>query len=507
MTPATPARNNDLKAVLILLVAAVVFFHLATALTGHGRFRDIHLGAALHYAQTRIALSNTVIVGFNATDTPTIQELPVWQAVTALVFKALGTWWGWGNVVSLLLFLPCLYPLYHIARTQVGEREALWGLCFFLAEPLVFVESGEASPDGFSLATCLWFLYFSVKLIGEPGLKWLGPAAISGALAATFKLPFFMATGLGAAFYLWQQHGLEFRRLVWLGAAGGFASVMFLLWTHYTDTAQANAVFPLVDLRVAKGTTMAFWYFGDLKYRLSPTIWFKGGFRIFTALLGSFALFGLVVLGGRNKPGNLAAKGLLLGAVVTTLVFFHLVLHHWHYYLMFAPAVAMLGAAGWVAVEAKFSPGPGRSGWLALFAALLLALGLGQGLLGMRGLTFDNFTPRMSALIRQHTDPADKLVIIGGGWGGEELMRSDRRGLSAWDAHIFDRPADLARLKSLGFNKVVLLNESPFQNAIQIVNPGQTDIPRKRYVDALTPQVEGWPTVFQTEDILIKAIP
>jgi hypothetical protein len=358
-----------------------------------------------------------------------------------------------------------------------------------------------------SLATCLWFLYFSLKLIREPGLKWLVPAAILGALAATFKLPFFMATGLAATFLLWQQHGMNRRRLVWLGLAGGFASVVFFLWTHYTDAAQANAEFPFVDLRVTKGPTMVFWYFGDLKYRLSPTIWFKGGFRIFTALLGSFALVGLVVLGIRNKPGNPAAKGLLLGAVVTTLIFFHLVLHHWHYYLMFAPAVAMLAAAGWVAVEAKFSPGQGRSTWLVVFGALVIGVSLGQGLLGMRGLTFDTFTPRMSALIRQHTDPADKLVIIGGGWGGEELMRSDRRGLTAWDGHIFDRPADLARLKALGFDKVVFLNESPFQNAIQIVNPGQTDIPRKRYVDALTPQVEGWPTVFQAEDILIKAIP
>ena len=313
-----------------------------------------------------------------------------------------------------------------------------------------------------------------------------------------------MAAGLTAGFLIWHQHGLDIPRLARLAVAGGFAAGVFLGWTHYTDAAQAHAEFPFVDLRLAKGTTMAFWYFGDWHYRLSPGIWFKGGYRIFTALLGSYALAVVVWLGWRAKTGHPTAKFGLLGAALTTLVFFHLVLHHWHYYLMFAPGVAMLGAAGWAWVEANWNPGPGR---MVCLAGLLLGLSLGQGLFGMRALTFDKYTARMSAIIQQHTDPTDKLVIIGGGWGGEELMRSGRQGLSAWDGKIFDRPADLARLKSLGYDKVVLLSESPFQNAIQIVNPGQTDIPRKLYQEALTPLVESWPTVFQTEDVLIKVIP
>ena len=507
MRPNASAHNSDLKACLGLLVAATVLFHVGTALMGHGRFRDIHLGTALHYARTQFDLAHTIIVGFNATNTPTIQELPVWQALAGLAFKCLGGWWGWANLVSLLLFLPCLYPLYQIARMGLGERESWWVLIFFLAQPLIFLEAGEASPDGMSLAASVWFLYFSLKLLREPGWKWLLPAALLGCLAAVFKLPFFMAAGLAAALVLLKEHGVCRRRLALLGAAGGLSAAFFLLWTHYTDAAQAGAEFPLVDLRVGHGSTMMFWYFGDLKYRLSPVIWLKGGLRIFTALLGSFSLAGLVLLGWRVKPGNPAAKAILLGAVLTTLVFFHLVLHHWHYYLMYAPAVALLCASGWSLVEAKFTPPSGRSGWLTVLAGLLMVLSLGQGLVGMKALTFDNYTPKMCTFIRQYTTSADKLVVIGGGWGGEELIRTDRQGLSAWTAKIFDRPEDLARLKALGFDKVVLLSQSPFLNAIQIVNPGQTDIPRQTYHDLLTPRVEGWPTLFQTDDILIKSIP
>lgn len=511
MTQANHTNNDaaqrsshwDLKILLLLLLGSVVLYHVSTALLGHGRMRDIHLGTALHYAQTQIDLAHTIIVGFNATDSPTIQELPAWQAITGLVFKTLGTWWGWGNVVSLVLFLPCLYPLFQLARMYLGEREAWWALCFFLAEPLIFLESGEASPDSFSLATTIWFAYCLFQLVRKPGFKWLVPATLLGCLAAVFKLPFFMMAGLAAGLGLLLNHGFCVRRILWLSVTGGVSAVAFFAWTHYTDAPQANAVFPFVDLRVGHGTNMMFWYFGDLQYRLKPIILVKGAMRIFTSLLGSYCLFGLVLLGWRSRPQNPVAKSLLLGSVLTTLVFYHLVLHHWHYYMMYAPGVALLVAAGWATLETRFLPSLRLTG----LAGFLLILCLGQGLLGMRAFSFDEYTPKMSELIKQNTAPTDKLVVIGGGWGGEELIRTGRKGLSAWDAKIFDRPEDLAKLKALGFNKVVLLSESPFENAIQIVNPGQTGLPRIRYEKFMTPLAASWPTVFQNEDILIKTIP
>jgi hypothetical protein len=144
---------------------------------------------------------------------------------------------------------------------------------------------------------------------------------------------------------------------------------------------------------------------------------------------------------------------------------------------------------------------------MCFFVSVLIGLSLLQGLMAMRELTYDPYPAQMADIIRQHTATTDKLVITGGGWGGEQLFRSHRQGLSAWSAHIFDRPEDLAKLKSLGYNKLVMVSESPFQNAVQVVNPGQAGIPRKFYRESLTPQVEQWPTLVQTEDILIKEIP
>ena len=52
-----------------------------------------------------------------------------------------------------------------------------------------------------------------------------------------------------------------------------------------------------------------------------------------------------------------------------------------------------------------------------------------------------------------------------------------------------------------------MLSDSPFQNAIEVVNPGQAGTPRELYRTQLTPLVENWPVVLQTDDILIKDIP
>jgi hypothetical protein len=296
------------------------------------------------------------------------------------------------------------------------------------------------------------------------------------------------------------------KRLAILAVVGMVSGAVFVALTHYTDTLNAGALFPLVDLRLTQGPTMVFWYFGDWHYRLSAGNWIKGGWRALTALTGSFAMVGLILIALANRKGNPLARHLLAGALLTTLVFTHLVLHHWHYYLMFAPAVALLCAEGVAVFETKFaSPGPIPG--FSLLIAGLIGLSLLQGLMGMRSLTYDPYPARIAQAIREHTSSADKLVIVGGGWGGELLFRAGRPGLSVWDAHIFDAPENLAKLKALGYNKLVMVSESPFQNAVRVVNPGQTTTPREGYRQHLTPMAEAWPTTLQTDDLLIKEIP
>ena len=502
-------KNRDLAVVFAGLLVLAAGFHLGMALKGYGLFRDQHLGVALHYAVTQIDLRHTIIPGFNANDTPTIQELPVWQAAAALAFKGLGCWWGWANLVSLALFLPCLYPLFRIARQFYGERAAWWTLIVFLCQALVFCYAGEASTDGFSLAVTIWFWFACVRLLAAT-LIWFAPAVALGVLAATAKLPFFMAAGLGALLLLLQAHGFDWRKLSALAGVGVLSGIVFLAWTHYTDRLQAGAEFPFVDLRLGhetRGVSMNFWYFGDLHYRLNPANWIKAGWRIANDIFGSFSLIALFVGALVSRRTHPAAGFFLAGAVLTTLIFTHLVLHHHHYYLMFTPAIALLVATAVTGVESFLTQQGFRPALVTGVAASLLLAGLLQGLVAFKALSLDAFPRNVAANIGCHTSPTDKLLIINGGWGGEQLMRTGRRGLSIWSADILDDPANFARLKQLGYNRLVMISDSPFQNAIQIVNPGQTGIPRVLARDALTPTVDKWPTAFATDDLIIKEIP
>lgn len=500
--------NGHLLLLVCVLFGAAVVFHLASAAKGHSFYRDQHLGAALVYARGHIDLLRPIIVGFNATGTPTPQEPPFWQAAAALAFKALGPWWGWANVVSLALFATSFVPLFLLAQDFFGSRAAWWTLVFFLAQPIVFVYSGTAGTDGFSLATAIWFLYCAMGLLKNPSALWWLATVFAGSLAATAKMPFFLTAGLACFFLTLGFHRNSPLPWLFLGSAAVVIGGVFFAWTHYTDRCTAGAEFPFDDLRVSD-KQMFLWYFGDLHYRLSPGNWIKGAWRMLNACFGSFALVGLCGYALFFVRGNPFAKLLLLGGVTTTLIFTHLVLHHTHYYLMFAPPIAMLCGLAAADLEKKV---PFASGWKTTLglAGVLLVLGLSllQGLIGVRVvLVYDNYPHDMAALVDQYTAPTDKLLIEGGGWGGNMLILAQRDGLSIWNTKICEDATNFARLRQLGFNKLVMISEPPLTAAVEKSNPGQTHAVRESYRQFLTPVARDWPTLFESDDILIKQIP
>jgi hypothetical protein len=71
---------------------------------------------------------------------------------------------------------------------------------------------------------------------------------------------------------------------------------------------------------------------------------------------------------------------------------------------------------------------------------------------------------------------------------------------------LLETDADLRRLKELGFNKLVLLSESPVRFAITAVNPGSKRT-RVYYPASVSPKVDAWPVVYRSADVLIREIP
>ena len=515
------SKPPSLVPLVVTLFALIVAFHLGNALLGKPLFLGSHLGTALEYARGPINLLRPVIVGFNATGTPTAPELPLWQAAAGLAFKATGsTWYGWANLVSLLAFATALWPFFQLARHYVGERAAWWGTAFFLTQPLIVLWAGLASTEAFCQVLAIWYLFFADKMIRTGNAWWWLPTTLLAALSAVSKVPFFMAAGLCSVFLLMVNGVRPWRTWGLLAGAGVVAVGLFAAWTHHTGNLAAQAEYPYYELRLSHSPLLVWWCFGDWHFRLSPGPWIKGGWRFLHATLGSLPLIALLVP-ALLRAGNRLPKLWLLATFLTTLVFTHLVLEHWHYYLMCCPAVALLcGAtlARWEPFWAQEMPAT----WLRLaLAGGVLVLSAIEGVISMKvAINYDYYPQKIAALLQQYTKPEDKLIFYDSArWSGEELFRSGRKGLCVYSLEglkgvntvkglydLLGNQADLRRLKSLGYNKLVLMSESPVQVAVQAVNPGSK---RQRfcYPATISPTVDAWPVVYRSEDILIKEIP
>ena len=500
-------RNRLLICAVVGFFALITLLHLASAWAGHSFYRDQHLGTALEYARGQIDLLHPRIVGFNANDVPTLLEFPLWQGLAAAVFKVAGLWFGWANLLSLAIFAAGLVPLHRLATSYLGERGAWWTLLFFLAQPLLIVIAGQASADGLSLACSMWFLYSADRLLRTARLAWLLPATTFGILTATLKLPLFMCVGFTSFFLLLWQAPRSPRHWVLLGTVGLVSGLTFFLWTRYTNHWIELAEYPLESLKVTYGSPAWDWYFGSWSFRLNPVNWAKGGWAALNSIFGSFVLVALAawsLIFSRNRLAQLWFHGALL----TTLVFTHLVLVHRHYFILYSPAVALLAAGAVLRLEELFHSRGWREHLMPVASALLLFLAAVQGLLGIEVvLNYDNYPHRMAAVLRENTNKEEKVVIQGGGWGGEMLILAQRAGLSVLNTKLFEDPRTHDRLLKLGYTKLVLVSESPLLHALQKTNPGSQDRERTSYRKTMLPALEAWPTVLETEDILIKQLP
>jgi len=393
-------------------------------------------------------------------------------------------------------------------RGWANERTAWWAVVAFLAQPLIIFTSGQASADGLSLVFALWASYGLIRLVECGGWKWWLVATVAGVLSASAKLPLYFASGVFSAVYLAWTNPWDKRRWGLLIASGVIASGFFFAWNRACEGILTQADFPFVNLSLKDNPTMWRWYFGDWAYRLDPANYIKAGWAALNVLLGSFALVAVVVAGlkMRCRMGPLAA---LAGAVVTTMIFSHLVLVHRHDYVLFSLPVALLLGHG-IAILERAIAGDGEMKKILFSATALGALTLAgiQGLMGMEIVqNYDPYPKAMAELIQKHSGPEDKILIQGGGWGGNTLMLAGLPGLTIWTDKVLDEPSKIAELKKMGFTKLVMLSESPLLWSLKKTNPGAADLDRESYRKTWSPLIDVWPTEVETEDILIKTIP
>jgi hypothetical protein len=143
-----------------------------------------------------------------------------------------------------------------------------------------------------------------------------------------------------------------------------------------------------------------------------------------------------------------------------------------------------------------------------LVGVLLLVVSLVQGLIGREiVLQFDPYPKTIARQLAEKTSPQDRLLIVGGGWGGEALFRSNRQGLSIWNTRFLEDPANLHKAQELGFTKLVIVRESPLQVALQKTNPGGANYAGEPFSRCLSPVADGFPVLYEDEQLMIRKIP
>jgi hypothetical protein len=489
----------------LVFITLLWLYAIGWALIGHPIFRDQHLGAAIEYSTNGIDLLRPVIPGFNATGTGTPQEFPIWQALASIFMDGLGGWWGGATIASLILFTIFLPAFYKTAQWEAGPLAAAIAIPLLLSQPIVFHLAGGAQTDGFSLALLLGFIWSTENLRRNPApLSWIACAVLAALLAIT-KMPFLMVGGFAAAiFLLFQKDPLK--QWLLLASVGMFALVVFLPWNSWCDAEIARAEFKYRALTIRE---IPEWFFGSLAYRLDPANYIKAGWRALGCLWGSFVLVGLTIYGLYLRPKSLGSA-LLIGAILVTLIFTKIVLIHRHYYLMFAPAMALLNCYALTDLAGRIQFPNRKSIILASTSAtIVLLLSLLQGLMSIEALTLtaDPHMKNLGATIKAQTTPQDRILIINGGWGGNLLIHANRQGLSIDTIENFKNPESVRRLKELGYNKLVVASESRLVHAAQVTNPGSAALLRTTWSNILPEQAYSWPTLFESADLIIKQIP
>lgn len=503
---ANQSNDRDLKLVVLILLLGTIVFHLGLAWKGRGLGRDQHLGTAVEYAKHQIDLLRPIILGANANDTPTPLEFPLWQAITALLMKIFGRWYGWGNVTSLVFHISTLCPLFFLGQRMFSTRVAWWAVTLFLAQPLAFMWGGMASVDGMSATFAIWFVFLSWRMMSTARWSWWPATAIAGCLSATTKAPFFMVAGLTTFFWLLYEHRRSRTAWLQLSSTGAISLAAFVWWNHHANTFYEIAELPYCDLRIGQGASIMAWWFGDLATRLNAWNWIRGAWRASTVLFGSL-LWLILPIAGWFLRGSLTLRLWIGAGICTLLVFTNLILIHWHYYYMFSAPIALMAALAAVEMEpALWRILPPKLLLRASVYLALIAVSVAQGLQSMHlNLFLDPYPQTCARIINEQTAPTDKLVVWGGGWT-VPLLRAERQGVSILNFEPIEAPTKLMRLKQLGYDKLVLMNTSPLLVAINTAS-GTGGFRIKQLREELPPDARKWKTVFESPSVLILEIP
>lgn len=391
-----------------------------------------------------------------------IFELPLPEALAALLGKAFGFSLVWDRLVALAFTALAAWWFHRLARDVAGATAARLATAFYLLSPLAQFYSRAPQVDFAAQAFAQGFLWHAWRSMRGGVVAHVLGAALCGALAAMIKVPYLLpvmpplvllALGAGSLAALSGS-------IVACAATGA----AFLAWRAHVNA--VNGAVP--DWTWLPGfykeVNPWWWYVGDWHTRLKPANWFKLAHRVFIeiatpagALLAAAGLFSRAPRRSGAPAPAVFALAWCVGALAYVAVFFPLNLIHNYYQLpLLAPIALLAGVAVADALER-----PGALWRWAATATCVLAVGL--ALVTPRRLHWyrvDTLREAAGAAIAQYVPERDLVVVVdhNSEYSDPRLLTRARR--SGWPLMKADLTPELeARLMHEGASWIAWVQE------------------------------------------------
>lgn len=388
-----------------------------------------------------------------------IFELPLPEALTAMLYRVFGPDPLWDRVVALAGYLLATFYLWRIARHVGGARVGWLALISYLALPLAQFYSRAPQVDFAATAGAHAFLYHTIRAIERRSWPHASGAAIGGTLCTLLKAPYLipMLPALAPV----ALSALTFSTVALGAVALGIPAVAFALWRRHVDA--VNAAAPEWNFLPGyyKEVNPLWWYFGTTAQRLDPANWMKIARRlVFEVVTPLGVVLGAIAAwpGWRRARMRWIAWLWTAGALAYAALFFNLNVIHSYYQIPFLAPAALLVALG---VDTLWGRKAGGRRALAAqigFAAFLVVAATAPARLGYYRV--DWLRVEAGRQIEARVPRGEMVVACDYGAGYSDprlLVRANREG---WSLAIPDlEPGRVRKLADLGARWVAVVTD------------------------------------------------
>jgi hypothetical protein len=447
------------KAAILSSATALMVRDLDAPIHGSFYFRQAHVAANIeHFLENGPSL---VPATYNLDAPYSIFDFPAYQLLVASICRILGSdplLTARAVNVAIFAFTFVLIDRLLLAAGMGRMHRIASGFLFcFSPMNLFYYQSPFVDPLAIGLSLLSLYAFIKLETAGGPGrlpllAMLLAASVLSTLIKSPIYLPVFVAVVVTALWRRFEPMG-PWKFLVYVTAIG--TTVLgFKAWSN-----RVNGVAGFFDANEPRE------YFGPLTDRFDPESWHRiGGILHHDAantLTVALALLGVVVWAfrsrSRHKPLFL---GLVLGWILTLVVFFNRFTWHNYYLLGFELPLAFFGAYALHRMRVQSRAWRRRGGArLGLPTSAALAVVAGYTAVAstkaMRDLaaTPTEWIRASGEFIHRSTTPDDFVVYLVESqdfrdWNPVFLYFAQRRGYNVTTRRIERRPSILARLEA-----------------------------------------------------------